>query len=54
VRIARSKTDPAGEAMEIGLPRGKNPETCPVRAFQAWAALVQMPLSDVSRNDTGQ
>jgi integrase len=36
LRIARSKTDPAGQGAEIGLPRGKHIETCPVRAFEAW------------------
>ena len=41
VRIARSKTDAAGEGTELGLPRGKHPETCPVRAFQAWQAVAK-------------
>jgi integrase len=36
LRIARSKTDPAGAGAEIGLPRGKHPDTCPVQAFKAW------------------
>jgi integrase len=36
LRIARSKTDQTNEAAEIGLPTGKHPETCPVRAFEDW------------------
>ncbi len=33
--IARSKTDKAGEGVEIGIARGSAPETCPVRAVRA-------------------
>jgi hypothetical protein len=36
LRIRRGKTDQAGQGAEIGLPRGKYAETCPVRAFEAW------------------
>jgi integrase len=41
LRIARSKTDPAGQGAEIGLPRGKHIETCPVRAFEAWQEVAK-------------
>ena len=41
VRIPRSKTDPAGQGAEIGLPRGKFAETCPVLAFDAWQAVAK-------------
>ncbi|HYZ22265.1 MAG TPA: site-specific integrase, partial [Rhodopila sp.] len=34
--IPRSKTDAAGQGAEIGLPRGEQRATCPVRALQAW------------------
>ncbi|RAI54549.1 tyrosine-type recombinase/integrase [Roseicella frigidaeris] len=34
--IPRSKTDAAGQGAEIGIPRGQKPETCPVRALEAW------------------
>jgi integrase len=40
LRIGRGKTDPAGQGAEIGLPRGKHAETCPVRAFEAWQAVA--------------
>ena len=34
--IPRAKTDQAGRGAELGLPRGRKPETCPVRALEAW------------------
>ena len=37
----RGKTDQAGQGAEIGLPRGKHAETCPVRAFEAWQAVAK-------------
>jgi hypothetical protein len=39
LRIRRAKTDQAGQGAEIGLPRGKFAETCPVLAFEAWQAV---------------
>ena len=41
LRIRRSKTDQAGQGAEIGLPRGKHAETCPVLAFEAWQAVAK-------------
>ena len=41
IRIARSKTDPAGQGAEIGLPRGKHADTCPLQAFLAWQAVAK-------------
>jgi integrase len=38
VRIRRAKTDQTGEGTEIGLPRGRHVETCPLLAFEAWQA----------------
>jgi integrase len=40
LRIGRGKTDPEGQGAEIGLPRGRYAETCPVRAFEAWQAVA--------------
>ena len=40
LRIRRGKTDQTGQGAEIGLPRGRHGETCPVRAFQAWQAVA--------------
>lgn len=36
VRLARSKTDQEGSGRAIGIPKGSDPSTCPVRALQAW------------------
>lgn len=36
LRIPRAKTDQEGEGAEIGIPRGRHPETCPVRTLDAW------------------
>jgi integrase len=41
LRIARGKTDQAGQGAEIGLPRGRHLETCPLRAFEAWQAIAK-------------
>jgi hypothetical protein len=41
LRIRRGKTDQAGQGAEIGLPRGRHVETCPVRAFEAWQTLAK-------------
>lgn len=34
--IRRSKTDQEGQGMTRGIAYGSNPDTCPVRALQAW------------------
>jgi site-specific recombinase XerD len=36
VLIRKSKTDQVGVGRKIGIPFGEHPETCPVRAVQAW------------------
>src|SRR5471030_2819744 len=41
LRIMRGKTDQAGQGAEVGLPRGRHVETCPVRAFEAWQAVAK-------------
>ncbi len=40
LRIARAKTDQAGQGAEIGLLRGRHAETCPARAFEDWQAVA--------------
>jgi len=34
--IPRAKGDPEGQGEEVGVPRGTKPDTCPVRALEAW------------------
>ena len=36
VTITRSKTDQSAQGRKVGIPFGKNPDTCPVRALRAW------------------
>ena len=50
--IARSKTDKAGEGVEIGIARGSTPETCPVRAVRAWLKAAEVMDGPVFRRVT--
>jgi len=36
VLLRRSKTDQKGEGRWVGIPHGKNPDTCPVTALRFW------------------
>jgi len=53
LRLLRSKTDKAGEGAEIGLPRGSHPDTCPLRAFEAWQAVAQRPAGPAGGRAAG-
>jgi integrase len=47
VTLRRSKTDQEGEGTVKGIPAGRRPETCPVKALKAWlaaAAIEEGPL----------
>ena len=50
--IPRSKTDAAGEGAEIGIVRGAQPETCPVRALRAWLRAAEVTDGPVFRRVT--
>jgi integrase len=49
LRIRRGKTDQTGQGAEIGLPRGRFVETCPVRAFAAWQAVARRQAGPLFR-----
>jgi integrase len=49
IRIRQGKTDPMGQGAEIGLPRGRHVETCPVRAFQSWQAVARRKAGPLFR-----
>jgi integrase len=49
LRILRGKTDQAGQGAEIGLPRGRHVETCPLRAFHAWQAVAKRKAGPLFR-----
>lgn len=36
IHVRREKQDQEGRGRYIGIPAGRNPETCPVRALSAW------------------
>jgi integrase len=50
--VARSKTDKAGEGVEIGIARGSTPETCPVRAVRAWLKAAEITDGPIFRRVT--
>ena len=55
VLIRRSKTDQEGAGRTIGIPRGRNRETCPVIALQRWirlAGITEGPLFRAHRSRT--
>ena len=49
LRIPRAKTDQTGEGAEIGLPRGRHLETCPVRALDAWQQVARRKAGPLFR-----
>lgn len=49
LRIRRGKTDQEGQGAEIGLPRGRHVETCPVRAFEAWQTVSKRKAGPLFR-----
>jgi integrase len=49
LRIMRGKTDQAGQGAEIGLPRGRHVETCPVLAFDDWQAVAKRKAGPLFR-----
>ena len=40
VHLRRSKTDPAGQGRDVAIPRGRHPDTCPVRAVLRWVTVA--------------
>jgi integrase len=49
LRIVRGKTDQAGQGAEIGLPRGRHVETCPVLAFNDWQVVARRKAGPLFR-----
>jgi integrase len=50
ITLRRSKTDQEGMGRRIGIPYGSNPETCPVRAIQAWIEAVAISAGPLFRS----
>lgn len=49
VQLRRGKTDQEGQGREVGIPRGHNPATCPVRAVVAWRSLARITAGPLFR-----
>jgi integrase len=49
VTIRRSKTDQEGEGRKVGIPPGREPATCPVRALEQWRADARLTAGPLFR-----
>jgi integrase len=49
IDLRRSKTDQEGSGRKVGIPFGKEEETCPVRALRRWLAESGIPSGAVFR-----
>ncbi|MBO1074661.1 site-specific integrase [Roseomonas marmotae] len=52
LHIPRSKRDQEGEGADLGIPRGLNPLTCPVRAVEQWLQRTRIEYGAVFRRVT--
>lgn len=50
--VRRSKTDQEGAGRVIGIPRGRHPDTCPVRAVQSWVTVSGITSGPLFRRIT--
>ncbi len=49
LEIRRSKTDQEGEGQKVGIPCGRNEETCPVRRLQTWIQRAEIDSGPIFR-----
>lgn len=49
VQLRRGKTDQEGSGREVGIPRGHNAATCPVRAVQEWRSVAGIAYGPLFR-----
>jgi site-specific recombinase XerD len=49
VTLRHSKTDQEGAGRKVGIPTGAHPETCPVRALQAWLKAAEITTGAIFR-----
>jgi integrase len=49
ITLRRSKTDQEGQGTIKGIPYGLYPDTCPVRALQAWLAAAEIASGPIFR-----
>jgi integrase len=50
VTVRRSKTDQEGAGQQVGVPRGKQPASCSVRALLAWLELLDADAGPIFRS----
>jgi integrase len=49
LQLRRSKTDPEASGTEVGIPYGRQPETCPVRALLVWVSTADIGEGPIFR-----
>lgn len=49
ITLRRSKTDQLGQGRRIGIPRGSNPDTCPVRLLREWLLVADIQTGALFR-----
>lgn len=49
VHLKKSKTDQYGQGQSIGIPFGKNKDTCPVEAYKAWLQILNLQDGPIFR-----
>lgn len=49
VLLTKSKTDQEGQGRYVGIKRGSNPATCPVRALEAWTVAASITSGPIFR-----
>jgi integrase len=49
VHVRRSKTDPEGQGRKVGVPRGNDEQTCPVRALDRWRSAAAISTGALFR-----
>jgi integrase len=52
INLIRSKTDQEGRGRKVGIPFGRRPNTCPIRALRAWLEATDITSGPLFRSVT--